>query len=175
MRYFLTTILFACSLLLVKTGYPQTADHPILSKPWNAYWIASPYGSGREYGVYYFRKSINLDAKPASFTVKVSADNRYKLYVNGALISVGPARGDTYYWNYETVDLAPYLTAGKNTIAAIVWNEAEYRPEAQISLHTGFILQGNTANEEALNSNNTWKCYHNKAYAPLTGIGYPTY
>jgi len=175
MRSFLTAILLACSLLLVKSVYPQTADHPILSKPWNAYWIASPDGSGREYGVYYFRKNIVLDAKPASFVVKVSADNRYKLYVNGALISVGPARGDTYYWNYETVDLAPYLTTGKNTIVAIVWNEAEYRPEAQISLHTGFILQGNTATEEILNSNNTWKCCHNKAYAPLTGIGYPTY
>ena len=75
-----------------------------------------------------------LDAKPASFLVKVSADNRYKLYVNGMLVSAGPARGDTYYWNYETVDLAPYLMAGKNVVGAIVWNDAEYRPEAQISL-----------------------------------------
>ena len=175
MRSFLAAILFTCSLLLVKSGYAQTTSYTILSKPWNAYWISPPDGTGREYGVYYFRKNLTLDNKPASYAVKVSADNRYKLYVNGILVSVGPARGDTYYWNYETVDLAPYLVTGKNVIAAIVWNEAEYRPEAQITLHTGFILQGNTPNEEILNTNNTWKCYHNKAYSPLTGIGYPTY
>ncbi|HEY8780992.1 MAG TPA: alpha-L-rhamnosidase C-terminal domain-containing protein [Mucilaginibacter sp.] len=160
---------------MTKTVPAQSADHPILSKPWNAYWIVPPDGTGREYGVYYFRKSIDLAVKPSTFVVKVSADNRYKLFVNRTLVSLGPARGDTYYWNYETVDLTPYLTTGKNIVSAVVWNEAEYRPEAQISLHTAFIVQGNTANEEILNSNNTWKCYHNKAYQPLTGIGYHPY
>ena len=159
----------------MNAGYSQSADHPILSKPWNAYWIIPSDGTGSEYGVYYFRKSIDFAVKPTNFVVKVSADNRYKLFVNGTLVSLGPARGDTYYWNYETVDIAPYLTLGKNTISAIVWNEAEYRPEAQISLHTAFIVQGNTANEEILNTNNTWKCYHNKSYQPLTGIGYHPY
>ena len=56
-----------------------------------------------------------------------------------------------------------------------MWNEAEFRPEAQISLRTAFILQGNTPNEEILNTNDTWKCRQDKAYSPITGIGYPTY
>jgi alpha-L-rhamnosidase len=59
--------------------------------------------TGTSYGVFYFRKNIDLAAKPAMFKVHVSADNRYKLYVNGTLVSLGPARGDTYYWNYETL------------------------------------------------------------------------
>jgi alpha-L-rhamnosidase len=175
MKPFFTAIVFICGMLLIKPGYSQTADKTTLSKPWNAYWIMAPNDPGREYGVYYFRKSIDIAAKPNSFIVKVSADNRYKLYVNGTLVSVGPARGDTYYWNYETLDLAPYLTTGKNIISAIVWNEAEYRPEAQISLRTAFILQGNTATEEMLNTNNSWKCIQNKAYTATTGIGYSTY
>jgi alpha-L-rhamnosidase len=175
-RTFLIAVFFACFLLITKQGSAQIAnDKTVLSKPWNAYWIGPPNDPGREYGVYYFRKSIDLPAKPNSFIVKVSGDNRYKLYVNRVLVSVGPARGDTYYWNYETIDLAPYLIAGKNTIAAIVWNEAEVRPEAQISLRTAFILQGNSVNEEILSTNNTWKCLQNKAYTPITGIGYPTY
>jgi alpha-L-rhamnosidase len=175
MKPFFTAIVFICSLLMITPGYSQSADKTTLSKPWNAYWIMAPNDPGREYGVYYFRKTIDIAAKPNSFIVKVSADNRYKLYVNGTLVSVGPARGDTYYWNYETVDLAPYLTTGKNIISAVVWNEAESRPEAQISLRTAFILQGNTATEEILNTNNTWKCTQNKAYTAITGIGYPTY
>ncbi|MDB4918295.1 alpha-L-rhamnosidase C-terminal domain-containing protein [Mucilaginibacter sp.] len=176
MRSFFTAALFICSLLLVKTGFAQTADQTILTNPWNAYWINAKNETGRDYGVFYFRKSIDLAAKPTSFMVNVSADNRYKLYVNGTLVSVGPARGDTYYWNYEKIDLAPYLITGKNTVSAIVWNEAELRPEAQISLRTAFILQGSTANEELLNTNSTWKCIRDKAYQPVTGgVGYPAY
>ncbi|WP_295675431.1 hypothetical protein [uncultured Mucilaginibacter sp.] len=30
-----------------------------------------------------------------------------------------------------------------------------YRPDAQISVRTAFIVQGNSVNEEALNTNNT--------------------
>ena len=176
MRTYLTAFFLACFLLLAKHGSAQIAnDKTVLSKPWNAYWIGPANDPGREYGVYYFRKTLDLPAKPNSFIVKVSGDNRYKLYVNRVLVSVGPARGDTYYWNYETIDLAPYLTAGKNSIAAVVWNEAEVRPEAQISLRTAFILQGNSTAEEILNTGNSWKCQQNKAYTPITGIGYPTY
>jgi len=116
-----------------------------------------------------------LPTKPAKFVVHVSADNRYKLYVNHTLVSLGPARGDTYYWNYETVDIAPYLTGGKNTIAAEVWNDGEYRPEAQITLQTAFILQGDTGIEEVLNTDNSWKCIRNDAYKPVLGVGYSTY
>ncbi|RFM27024.1 hypothetical protein [Deminuibacter soli] len=42
-----------------------------------------------------------------SFSVHVSVDNRYKLYINGKLASLGPARGEHLQWNYETVNLAP--------------------------------------------------------------------
>jgi alpha-L-rhamnosidase len=129
----------------------------------------------KDYGIYHFRKSIDLPTKPAKFVIHVSADNRYKLYVNDKLVSMGPARGDTYYWNFETIDIAPYLQAGKNTVAALVWNEGDYRPEAQISERTAFILQGDTEKEEALNTNDTWKSIRNKAYQPLTGVGYSTY
>src|SRR6185437_7126733 len=175
MRSFLAFTLFISVFSAGKTASAQSVDKTLLTHPWNAYWIAPANESGREYGVYYFRKSIDLAAKPSSFIVHVSADNRYKLYVNGTLVSLGPARGDTYYWNFETVDLAPYLVSGRNIVSAIVWNDAEYRPEAQISLRTAFIVQGNTLTEEILNTNNTWKCLRNNAYKPLTGIGYHPY
>jgi alpha-L-rhamnosidase len=175
MKVFLKSALLLACLLIVKTGLSQTVSPNLLRGPWKASWITVPDESTKDYGVYHFRKNIQLDAKLASFIVHVSADNRYKLYVNQTLVSLGPARGDTYYWNYETVDLAPYLKAGKNSIAALVWNEGDYRPEAQITIRTAFIMQGNTAAEEILNTNKTWKCIRDKAYQPLTGIGYHPY
>jgi len=137
---------------------------------WHANWIVPDGGDGREYGVYYFRKGIELAAKPASFVVHVSADNRYKLLVNGSLVSLGPARNDLYHWNYETVDLASFLVAGKNIVAAIVWNEADHRPEAQMSVRTAFILQGNSPAEEVLNTNSSWKYNRDSAYQLMPGF-----
>lgn len=145
------------------------ADSPLIARPWNAQWIAARNDNGTDYGVYYFRKSVELKVKPTKFPVHVSADNRYKLYINGKVVSMGPARGDTYFWNYETIDIAPLLRAGKNTIAALVWNEAQYRPEAQITVRTAFILQGASENEDIINTNETWKCVRDKGYQPIPG------
>jgi len=67
------------------------------------------------------------------------------------------------------IDLAPYLKKGKNTLASVVWNYAERKPVAQISYdQTGFILQGNTGHEAVVNTDTTWVCLRNKAYAPWT-------
>ncbi len=137
---------------------------------WQANWIAMPGETENIYGVYYFRKTIDLTTKPGKFVVHVSADNRYKLFVNGTLVSLGPARCDQYHWNYETVDLSPFLVSGKNTVTAIVWNEGLYRPEAQISVRTAFMMQGNTPAEEILNTNESWKCTRDNAYKPLPGF-----
>ncbi|HEX3384702.1 MAG TPA: hypothetical protein VHS53_05925, partial [Mucilaginibacter sp.] len=82
---------------------------------WKARWIDVP-GQSKDYEYCLFRKTINLASKPASFVVKVSGDNRYKLFVNGQQVSLGPARSDFYYWNYETVDLGPFLQSGDNMI-----------------------------------------------------------
>jgi len=167
MKYFLLLFITIVSLFCINFGYSQSRQ--IDSRPWNASWIASPKDAGNKYGVYYFRKSIDFVTQPSSFIIHVSADNRYKLYVNGKLVSLGPARGDTYFWNYETVDIASYLTTGKNIVSALVFNEAEYRPEAQITVRTAFIIQGNTANEEILNTNNTWKCIRDTGRMPIPG------
>ena len=162
-------------ILLCQSVMTQTINPDLLTKQWNAAWITVPGATPNGYGVYMFRKGISLQAKPSAYVVHISADNRYKLFVNEKLVSDGPARGDLYYWNYETVDLAPYLSAGKNILSALVWNEGELRPEAQISWRTGFIMQGDTPAESAVNTNNTWKCTSDKGYSPLNSpevIGY---
>lgn len=170
MKFIYPAVLLLFGLFFTKNGHTQPANAADYTRPWNSQWITTPFDDGTSYGVFYFRKNIDLVTKPASFLVHVSADNRYKLYVNGTLVSLGPARGDTYFWNYETVDLAPYLNTGKNTVAALVWNEAQYRPAAQISNRTGFILQGNSPAEEMLNTNNTWKSFRDAGHQPIPGF-----
>ncbi len=64
-----------------------------------------------------FRKVFSLDSVPQSFKINISADTRYKLYVNGRLAEFGPARSFPQTWYYDTVDLAPWLRAGENVVA----------------------------------------------------------
>ncbi len=157
------------SLGFFYNSFAKNNDRLPDKKFWNAQWIAAKNDKGTAYGVYYFRKSIDLKGKPVTFPIHVSADNRYKLYVNGKIVSMGPARGDTYFWNYETVDIASYLTEGNNSIAALVWNEAEYRPEAQVTVRTALIIQGRSEKEDIINTNETWKCIKDNGFQPIPG------
>ncbi|MBO9732682.1 MAG: alpha-rhamnosidase [Chitinophaga sp.] len=164
--------LFAVLMALVAQLQLQaqsTAINPsLLTGIWPAAWIACPGAPAREYGVYHFRKTWSLSEKPDHFVVNVTADNRYRLLVNGTPVSSGPARGDLYNWYYETVDIAPYLRSGNNTIAALVWNMGTLAPVAQISNRTAFLLQGNTAKEAAVNTGRDWKVLHDSAYTPCS-------
>lgn len=164
-RYSIAFLLIC--IICVNQLFSQNTNPDLLFKPWKASWITPQNINPNAYGVYYFRKSFELSHKPNSFTIHVSADNRYKLFVNEKLVSLGPARGDLDHWNYETVDIAAYLKEGNNIIAAQVWNEGAYRPEAQITFRTAFILQGASDTEAFLNTNETWKCLQDDSYAPL--------
>ncbi len=160
--------LFFLSLLSTSNFiYSQAISPGILQQKWKAFWIAVPNATLNDYGVYNFRKSFNLVAKPSSFIVHISADNRYKLYVNNQLACLGPARGDLYHWNFETIDISRYLQTGENVVSAVVWNFGSQRPEAQISYRTAFIIQGNSVKEEILNSDKSWRCIKDESYAPL--------
>jgi len=130
---------------------------------WIARWIDVPGVSGQDYGVYHFRRSFDLAAKPAAFPVHVSGDNRYELYANGVRVAWGPARGDLRHWRYETVDLATHLRAGKNVLAAVVWNDGPHKAVAQITLQTGFVLQ---SDDPTVNTDKNWKCLADQAYTP---------
>jgi len=138
-----------------------------------AEWITARGISGNEYGVYHFRKNLVLDQKTDQFIVHISADNRYKFYVNGELVCWGPAVGDVQHWNYETVDIASWLKKGENTLAALVWNMGEFKGVRQYSVRTAFILQGDSKTEQLANTDSTWKVFQNKAYSPVKYIKNP--
>lgn len=154
-----------CYPLFCYSSVESSKINPDLLKgKWNAQWITVPDIGQREYGVYHFRKKINIDDLGEEFIIHVSADNRYRLFINGESVCFGPARGDLHNWYFETLDIAPYLKKGENVIAATVWNMGVNAPVAQISNQTGFILQGNTPKEEVINTNGSWRVVNNTSY-----------
>jgi hypothetical protein len=153
----------ALSLVPRSISTSQTTGEDLVNHVWKASWITHPGGPQREFGVFHFRKTITLDSVPQRFVIHVSGDNRYELFVNGDRVLAGPARGDLDHWRYETLDIAPHLVAGRNVLAAVVWNFAELAPQAQMMNETGFIVQGDGSAEEIVNTGQSWKAFKNQA------------
>src|SRR3954468_5603940 len=105
-------------------------------------WITLAEAGGRTPVVLHFRREFELPRAPGKMPVQVSADQRFILYVPARRGASGPSAGTPDSCRYSTVDLAPLLCAGRNVVAATVWNFGELAPMAQMSVATGFRLIG---------------------------------
>lgn len=93
-----------------------------------AWWVCLPQSEYKRLNQYerqqiedvYFVLAIDVEVLPASVPIRVSAINRYRLFVNGVSVAFGPRKGDQYSHYYETVDIGPFLRAGKNILSAFV-------------------------------------------------------
>ena len=73
---------------------PPAINPDLLARRWDARWIAAPGTDPFGFGVYHFRKVVDLADRPQRFVVHVTADNRYQLWVNGERV-VWDRRGAT--------------------------------------------------------------------------------
>ena len=65
-------------------------------------------------------KTIDIQGVPAGGEIQISADTRYKLYINDKFVEAGPSRGDHNIWFYDTISTAPWLHQGPNVLSAVV-------------------------------------------------------
>jgi alpha-L-rhamnosidase len=146
-------------------------------REWHASWVTHPTAPLREPLVLHFRRTLSLDAAPASYPVRVSADNRFILYVNGQRVGDGPARGDLAHWRYERFDLAPFLHTGKNLVTATVWDWGIFAPIAQMSDRTAFLLESDAIGADAISTPDGWEVEMEPGHTPLdrASVSFKTY
>lgn len=162
--FFFTFILITLSVFGQESTYKRNFDWNRERHAWSSFWITHPTESNVDYGVFLFRNEFELEEVPGEFKVYVSADNRYRLFVNGTEVSFGPARGSLEYWRYETLDISSYVKKGINIIAAEVFNLGPMRPAAQFSNVTAFIFQAEILSEKLNTGLGPWKVTKNQAY-----------
>jgi alpha-L-rhamnosidase len=139
----------------------------VSSKPWTAQWITSATAPARGEAVLHFRRVIDLTAKPDHFLVDVSADNQFILLVNQQRAGSGPSRSDLKHWRYESYDIAPLLRAGRNVLAATVWNFGPHAALAQMSDRIGFLVHGQGEAEHLADTDASWEVAQENAVTAL--------
>lgn len=147
-------------MVLIASGIAaaQSAGQPDpLQRTWHGSWVTHPAAPLREPVVLHFRRFLTLSDAPRTYVVRVSADNRFVLYVNGHRVGDGPSRGDLSHWRYERYDIASDLHSGKNLITATVWNWGVFAPIAQMSDRTAFLLESEAEGSDGISTPEGWQ------------------
>lgn len=104
-----------------------------------------------------FRKVITMETVPGKVLAFLSADQCYRLRVNGRTVCRGPARGYQASWPYDEVELAPFLRRGRNVISIRAYNAGHstfgYRSEG----FAGLIFAARLGRQTVV-SDASWKC-----------------
>lgn len=127
-------------------------------------WITHPSAQFSDNRLYLFRKNFTLTEKPASAPLNISAEARYKLFVNGRRAAIGPCRSSGEEKYYDTFDLADYLRAGENEIYCEVLGMADNADLTKPSVIFGVRRSGNLllaveldCGETVLRTDDTWE------------------
>ncbi|OAV42866.1 alpha-L-rhamnosidase C-terminal domain-containing protein [Lewinella sp. 4G2] len=121
-----------------------------------------------------FRHDFSVSAaEMAEYPIKIAADSKYWLYVNGKLVvrEGGLKRGpylNAYY--VDTFDLAAHLLEGENTIGILLWYFGKQSFSHQSSGFPGFWLDG----PSAIQSSAEWRGIIHPAFGE-TGPPRPNY
>jgi hypothetical protein len=112
----------------VQTHGYQFQNDSAKPTPWQAHWIW--LGGGQPAVAAMFRKEVVLADAPQTVKAWMTADIKYRLYINGSLVARGPVDqgrdyfgGNTHRWFYDYRDLTPFFTKGTNVITAEVFRD----------------------------------------------------
>ena len=118
---------------------------------------ATPDGTGR---FVCFRHVFTVDGEPESARLRITADSRYELFVNGEWLGHGPARSWPDPWPVDEYIVSPPLRPGRNVIAVLVHHFGvgtfQYLPES-----AGIVAAlrwSDSAGGHELGTDADWRC-----------------
>ena len=122
-----------------------------------------------------FRKKFVLSKAEKVGKAYITADDFYKLYINGQFVAQGPAPAYHNCYNYNEIDITPYLCEGENVIAVHtyyqglinrVWQSGDYRH--------GLIMDVEIDGKVVASSDESFLCHRHTAYSAVGKSGYDT-
>lgn len=122
-----------------------------------------------------FRKRFALDAKPEKAVLYITADDYYKLYINGEFVTQGPAPSYPSNYGYNTVDVTAYLRTGENVLAVhTLYQGLINRVWVSGDNQHGLICDLEVDGELIVKSDESFRTAIHSAYRDLGTTGYDT-
>lgn len=125
-----------------------------------------------------FRKKFLLRGpadSPASALIRVTADDYYKLYINGLFVTQGPCPGYPFHYYYNTIDAAPFLKPGENTLAVHTYYQGLInRVWVSGDNRHGLLLDLEVNGETVLATDESFVCREHSGFSALGKTGYDT-
>jgi hypothetical protein len=112
------------------------SDH----SPLTAFWIWQRQSSYTPYHqVILAHKTFRL-GRAASGSLKIAVDGGYRLFVNGEWVVDGPARSWPEHFQYDVIDVSPYLQIGRNELVVIArhWQVGDFHTRPR---QAGLLVQ----------------------------------
>ena len=122
-----------------------------------------------------FRKEFILNRMPEKAVIYISADDYYKLYINGHFVAQGPAPAYHFSYPYNEIDVSEFLVSGKNVIAVhTLYQGLINRVWQSGDLRHGLILDLETDGKTIISSDETFKTSPHTGYRETGTVGYDT-
>ncbi len=117
------------------------------------------------YNVYaHFRKDFESTVVPeGEVKLYITADQCYRLWINGVSASRGPARGYQAHWPYDEVEISKFLMAGHNYISVEVYNAGRSTFGYLSESSAGLLCAADIGNLK-IRSDETWICRLDKSH-----------
>ena len=109
-----------------------------------------------------FRKEFTLEKISGRHPLFITADQSYRLFINGKFVARGPARGFQAKWPYDEIDVRPYLVRGRNVIAIRAYNPASSNFQYLCQGFAGLLVAARWGKVN-LTSDGTWKAIRQKS------------
>ncbi len=133
--------------------------------PAGAVWIGSDHPFDLHEAYLCFRKTWQLEQPPRAAEIFITADSRYKLWLNGHFVARGPARSWPQAQAVDRLDVARHLRAGPNVLAVQVYQPG-YSHFAYVQRGAAGLLAYLTCEQQpVVMTDPTWRTRRDPSFA----------
>lgn len=121
-----------------------------------------------------FRSTFNLN-KTSDVWIYISADDYYKLYINGKFVCQGPSAGYPFHYYYNKADISEFVKEGENTIAVHTYYQGLInRVWVSGDDRHGMICDITQGEGVILSSGEEFLCSYHEGFSEIGIFGYDT-
>ena len=127
----------------------------------------------------HYRKTFVCEKEISRATLLITADDVYKVYLNGCFIGEGPAQSYPFAYNVNAYDVTDLLASGENVITAAVYYQGLFNIYLMSADNlSGLILdldiEYSDGTHETVKTDRSWRYRESSAYTPRHIYGYQT-